>query len=185
MRFDVSDLRKRAGTRVTRKVTVAPDALADIADVSVVKPLEAEIEAWSTGEGVVVKVAAIGEAELQCSRCLESYRMPVNLVVEQEFRDDVRNDDADEDDEDDALPFPADGLIDIAELVREAFLLEMPMKPLCSPDCRGLCPVCGQNLNRGTCNCSTDTFDPRLAKLRDLLSERGVSEDGSAKEEEI
>lgn len=185
MRFDVSDLRKRADTRLTRRFAVASDALAMIDGVEPIAPLTAEAEAWSTGEGVVVKVVARGEVELQCSRCLESFRTPIELVVEQEYRDKVRNSNADDDDEDDVLPLPVDGLIDIDELVRETFLLELPMKPLCREDCHGLCPHCGRNLNHGTCNCDTRTVDPRLDKLRDLLSERGVSDDGSAEEKEV
>jgi uncharacterized protein len=54
--------------------------------------------------------------------------------------------------------------------MREQFYLALPMKPLCSEACHGLCPVCGTNLNRGTCDCKRDWDDPRLAPLRELRS---------------
>ena len=52
--------------------------------------------------------------------------------------------------------------------MREQFYLALPMKPLCGDDCKGLCPVCGTNLNRGTCDCKRDWEDPRLAALKTL-----------------
>ena len=65
--------------------------------------------------------------------------------------------------------FYADGVLDVADLLREQFLLALPMKPLCSEACRGLCAVCGANQNRTTCKCSPRWEDPRLAALKGLL----------------
>ena len=61
------------------------------------------------------------------------------------------------------------GYIDLAPLVRELAMLDMPMQPLCRPDCHGLCMTCGQNLNEKDCDCETEEIDPRLVALRDLL----------------
>ena len=58
--------------------------------------------------------------------------------------------------------------IDLGHLMREQFCLSLPMKPLCQQDCRGLCPVCGTNLNRSGCDCKREWEDPRLAALRKL-----------------
>jgi uncharacterized protein len=58
--------------------------------------------------------------------------------------------------------------IDLAPLVREQLLLALPTRPLCHDDCRGLCPQCGIDLNRGECRCETARPDPRLAVLRSL-----------------
>jgi uncharacterized protein len=66
------------------------------------------------------------------------------------------------------LIVPEDGHIDLAPLVREYMLLDIPMKPLCRPDCKGLCPVCGQNLNDSTCQHQVDEIDPRLSVLKEL-----------------
>ena len=59
-------------------------------------------------------------------------------------------------------------VLDVSALVWEEFSLALPVKPLCSSDCRGVCPVCGKNLNEGPCGCSSDEGDPRLAALRNL-----------------
>lgn len=58
--------------------------------------------------------------------------------------------------------------IDLSPLIREQILLALPTRPLCREDCRGLCPHCGVNLNRGTCGCRAESFDSRLAALRSL-----------------
>ena len=56
--------------------------------------------------------------------------------------------------------------IDITELVRDTLMAAQPLSNLCKPDCRGLCPVCGTDLNEGTCDCDASTVDPRLAVLQ-------------------
>ena len=61
-----------------------------------------------------------------------------------------------------------DGVLDLTPLVREEIIVSTPIAPLCKPDCAGLCPQCGQNLNLGTCNCELDDIDPRFAALLQL-----------------
>ena len=58
--------------------------------------------------------------------------------------------------------------IDLGHLMHEQFVLALPMKPLCDTACKGLCPVCGTNLNTATCDCKPAWEDPRLAALREL-----------------
>ena len=58
--------------------------------------------------------------------------------------------------------------IDLGQMMREQFFLVLPMKPLCQDECKGLCPACGINWNKGACNCSNQSEDPRLAALKAL-----------------
>ena len=67
--------------------------------------------------------------------------------------------------------FYRDETIDLGELVREQFYLVLPMKPLCTEGCRGLCPQCGTNLNRGACDCRGVWQDPRLEGLKAFRKE--------------
>jgi len=55
--------------------------------------------------------------------------------------------------------------IDITDVVRDAFILSMPLKSVCKNDCKGLCSVCGHNLNEGKCNCISERIDSRWKKL--------------------
>jgi uncharacterized protein len=70
--------------------------------------------------------------------------------------------------EDVSLSFYQGDEVDLAPLLREAMILSLPTVPLCSDECRGLCPHCGANRNVGRCGCHDDWVDPRLAVLRSL-----------------
>ena len=62
----------------------------------------------------------------------------------------------------------SENVADITELVRDTFLASLPIQNLCRADCKGLCPVCGKNLNDGDCECDRFIVDPRLAALKDF-----------------
>ncbi len=61
--------------------------------------------------------------------------------------------------------------IDIEELVTDEISVNWPMKVLCKPDCKGICSICGKNLNDGACGCDTFIPDPRMAKIKDIFNE--------------
>jgi uncharacterized protein len=112
--------------------------------------------------------------ELPCSRCLEPFVLPVDAPFDVRYQPHSHNTGEGEreieaDDLDTA--FYDNDEIDLGQLMREQFYLALPMKPLCTDDCQGLCPTCGTNLNRGTCSCSPQWEDPRLAALKTLKKE--------------
>jgi uncharacterized protein len=112
--------------------------------------------------------------ELPCSRCLEPFAWPVDGTFDLRYQPQSANvgEGEREIEEDDlTTAYYQHDEIDLGQLMREQFYLSVPMKPLCRPDCRGLCPVCGTNLNAGTCQCRRDWDDPRLAALRSLKTE--------------
>jgi uncharacterized protein len=67
---------------------------------------------------------------------------------------------------------PSSAFFEIDDLVREAVILSVPAKPLCSENCKGLCPVCGTDLNRSTCSCAKKDIDPRWDQLKGLLKKK-------------
>ena len=76
---------------------------------------------------------------------------------------------SEEEGEDDLYIRVTSSELDVSELVREDLLLALPTRHLCKSDCKGLCPVCGQNLNRGSCNCRKKVVDPRLEVLKNWI----------------
>lgn len=111
--------------------------------------------------------------ELQCSRCLDTFEVPVDANFELRYVPAEHNAGEGEREiaEDDlTTAFYREGSLDVIEMLREQFQLALPMKPLCAEACRGLCPVCGANLNRTDCGCTPKWEDPRLAPLKGLLS---------------
>ena len=73
-----------------------------------------------------------------------------------------------EDEDSDDIILLENGAVDLGDLARTAFILDMDTKTLCSEDCKGICPGCGVDLNQGTCTCKKEV-DPRLAVLAKLL----------------
>ena len=63
---------------------------------------------------------------------------------------------------------PGQTVIDMADDVRQTVLLSVPLKNVCRDECRGLCPLCGRNLNEGTCDCKETPVDGRWDKLKEL-----------------
>jgi uncharacterized protein len=120
--------------------------------------------------GVTGRVTA--RLEVACSRCLDSFEVPVDASFELRYVPQTENTGEGEREvgEDDlTTSFYREGMLDLIDLMREQFVLALPMKPLCREDCRGLCPECGTNLNKGQCDCTPRWEDPRLAALKTLL----------------
>jgi uncharacterized protein len=140
----------------------------------VVAPVELSMDVQKLGAdvfGVAGHVRTRLEAE--CSRCAEPFEIPVDATFDLRYVPHAQNAGEGELEvaEDDlTTAYHREGLLDVVELLREQFVLALPMKPLCTEDCRGLCPQCGTNLNRTQCGCAPKWEDPRLAGLRTLLS---------------
>ncbi len=108
-----------------------------------------------TNTGATVLAMGGVEAELVglCDRCLEEARLHLTGEVDALFADDPEEfSEGDDEQEIEVLPIVED-VIDLTLPVRSAIAVEIPFKVLCKPDCKGLCPHCGQNLNEGTCDC--------------------------------
>jgi uncharacterized protein len=120
--------------------------------------LEAALEHYRAGLDVVFEGRLCGEAEGTCARCLEAYRFPFEqpLRVLLAPRATASADDA----EDLGLGFYDGKEIDVTRLVVEDAILGLPTVPLCTEDCRGLCPCCGINRNLHSCTCATETSRP-------------------------
>jgi uncharacterized protein len=137
----------------------------------VVAPVELEFDIHKDKDKFRLVGHVRTELELTCSRCVEPYRFPINAVFDHRYlpsSDESTEEDSAVAEDDLETSYYGDDQIDLDELMREQFYLALPMKPLCSDDCKGLCPQCGANLNTETCDCAPVWEDPRLAALRDL-----------------
>ncbi len=98
----------------------------------------------------------------RCSRCLDDVKEHFEFDVDEAFSK------LEKGDEDEVIIIDSDR-IDMVEVVEKNLCSALPINYLCSEDCKGLCPVCGCNLNKETCDCVDDYIDPRLAALKDFL----------------
>lgn len=103
--------------------------------------------------------------ETTCARCSEPMIQKLTFSFTERF---VRSVFKTEDDE--LYPYEGERL-DLKDAFFDNFFLEMPMTSVCSESCKGLCPVCGMNLNRGQCACRTTKIDARLSALETLLND--------------
>ena len=138
----------------------------------VVEPVELAFDLHKDKDRFRVEGTVRTVLELPCSRCLESYRLPVDAALDLRYlpvSERSSGDDTEVAEEDVDISFYQDDQIDLSDLLREQFYLALPMKPLCREECRGLCPQCGVNRNTGTCDCGPSWEDPRLAALKGLI----------------
>jgi uncharacterized protein len=111
--------------------------------------------------------------EQSCSRCLEPFRQAVDSTFDIRYlpqSEHATGAEAEIEEDDLSDAFYRDEQIDLMQLMEEQFYLALPMKPLHSADCKGLCPNCGTNLNERTCDCQVRWEDPRLAGLKGLIN---------------
>jgi len=115
-----------------------------------------------------------GQLTADCDRCLEETVLPVSGDFDLYYRPAVSTfgmpSEAVPEDDSEIGYYEGDG-IELADIVREQVLLWLPMQRLCGPDCRGICPVCGQNRNRTDCACRVEPGDDRWSALVDLKRE--------------
>lgn len=103
---------------------------------------------------------------IPCDRCLEPVAEEFNLEFENNVdltEGDVESDELDEKNYIDGYN------LDVEKLLYNEILIGWPMKILCSEDCKGICNTCGQNLNKGTCDCEDTSLDPRMSVIRDVF----------------
>jgi uncharacterized protein len=168
------DLRKLHGDRAHVERTFEPAAFdPQDEDYRVAAPVHLSMDVEKAGGDVFRVTGRVGtRLQLECGRCLEPYEIAVDAPFELRYVSQAENGGEGEREisEDDlTTAYYRDGVLDVNDLLREQFLLALPMKPLCSAACRGLCAVCGTNLNRASCNCNPRWEDPRLAALKGLL----------------
>ena len=104
---------------------------------------------------------------IPCDRCLEDVDTELDLSFENNVKPGVS--DPDVDDESDEANYIDGYHLDVEQLLYNEILIGWPAKVLCSEDCKGICSVCGQNLNYGSCDCEDTSLDPRMSVIRDVF----------------
>ena len=151
-------------------------------DVRIVAPVTVRVHILPTGIGFLVRGHIAGGLVMPCNRCAEDTSVTLDADFENfealpdggqaapaDADDDGENDFFDEEAGDSRIVMEGGSpTLDLAAVAWEEFVLALPTHPLCSPDCKGLCPQCGANRNTDQCSCQQDEGDPRLAALRQL-----------------
>lgn len=136
--------------------------------------IDLDLRLESVSEGVLVTGTVSGDTQGQCSRCLEPVEDTVNVFLTELFAypdsETEQTTDADE------IARITDDRIDLEQAVIDAVGLKLPLSPLCSPDCEGLCSECGVRLATAEPGHHHDIIDPRWAGLAGKLSDLNTPE---------
>jgi uncharacterized protein len=157
------ELLRRPGS--SKQFTFPADPSMIEIESSVIVPdstIDVDLTVESLTDGVVVNGSIRAAFQGECRRCLRPLEGFIDVEVHELYQVQVTDPDA----------FPIEGdQINLVPMVRETVLLELPEAPVCRPDCAGLCPQCGIDLNTGTCDCVSESIDPRWAVLDSLRDE--------------
>ncbi len=127
-------------------------------------PVHVSVKASKTKSCLTVECTIVVPATYTCDRCLKKFdsqlKAKTNFVITSDKR-------MKQGDEIVFVPASVDE-VDITKNIRDAILLKIPIKKICSKDCKGLCSHCGKNLNDGPCDCNDESIDPRWEKLKKL-----------------
>jgi uncharacterized protein len=171
MKLDLSEIARTLGDRYHYEIKEPP-----IVDDTVVctQPIGGKIDFTNTGSLIIAKGDFATAVQLQCSRCLADFSIPVSSPLDEQFE--IADEEAPVDEED-SPEFESDNdlqslftnyMLDITELIRQALILALPLRPLCREECSGLCLTCGQNLNEARCDCDKKADASPLSNLAEM-----------------
>jgi uncharacterized protein len=169
LKLDLARL-EREGTLPVEADVPADDPLWEGSDLRFDEPVRVRLVAHEAGSGEVVVRGTLEARRIEpCRRCLELVEVPVREDVTLVYAppDDLESG---EEGETRTLP-PTAQTLDLSDAVREELILTTDRYVVCDPECKGLCPHCGVNLNEETCDCTLDEPDPRWDALRALTNE--------------
>lgn len=105
---------------------------------------------------------------IPCSRCLTGVEIPFTIEVSKEI--DFNKTEEDRTEDLDETNYITGFNLDVDTLVYDEILIALPYQVLCNDNCKGICKVCGKNLNSGSCQCDNESLDPRMAVIRDIFN---------------
>ena len=142
----LSELTYRFGSFAVKEATPVSLAVTNVGEQKLSLSVSASVTVW-----------------IPCARCLE----PVASRLDIQFENELSVHDHD---------YIEGYLLNVDQLIHDEALLVWPERVLCREDCKGLCSICGQNLNQGACSCKPVAADPRMAKILDIFQQSGISE---------
>jgi uncharacterized protein len=137
-------------------------------------PLLSEVKIWKAGRSVLMKGKVETNLRLQCVRCLKQFSYPLSSVFEltlHPLKGASLHEEVELEAEDMEASFFEGGEIHLSEIACEQIFLEIPYQPLCREECKGLCPVCGKDLNLSPCECVKEECVSRFSALKKLKLE--------------
>ncbi|MGW5513129.1 YceD family protein [Nocardia africana] len=169
--LDTRSLGRAPGSiRQVHRVVTAPEKIGlDLIAIPAGAEIDLDLTLQAVSEGVLVTGSVSAPIEGECSRCLESFTDDLELEITELFA--YPDSATEQTTEEDEIYRLVDDMIDIEPVVTDAVGLELPLQPLCEPDCAGLCPECGVRMAIAGPDHTHEILDPRWAGLAKFASE--------------
>ena len=165
MLLDVRPILRQPGKSLTFSFEL------DLSDVEfngrhpISRPVAVEGSVRNSADVLWMEMTERSTLDAVCDRCTKDFLLDKEIAYSCMLAEELQ------DEENDDIVLLEEGKVDLEDLARTVFILEMDTKTLCSEDCKGLCPRCGVDLNHGVCTCGKEV-DPRLAVLAKLLENK-------------
>lgn len=121
------------------------------------------VDVGRTPQGLVMTGSFSAQTTAECARCLKTFDQQLHWDMTELYAFSEKSV------SESGLMVPEDAKIDLEPIIRDYALLEIPISPICKPDCRGLCPVCGQDLNVRDCGHRPENDESPFSELKKLL----------------
>lgn len=174
MKIDISDVYSLKNKEVTKEVHIELTEFQSRQGAFPIQASEPFDLTIANEKGKRLRFSGETDATVQipCDRCLKEVAYPFHLTIEKELplADASDSEEAQADSDEAAFYIDEERMLDVDRLICNEILVNWPAKVLCSPDCKGICPKCGTNLNFAACDCEQGELDPRMAQFQDVFN---------------
>ena len=168
MKIDVSDILQSINKEVTKEVTISLDVFSSkLGDFTISQKAPVSLHIMNQeNKRLLIQGSTDMVFDTVCGRCLETVPTSLHIDIDKTLSiiDGVASDDDMEE-----TDYLIGVELDVDKLIYGEILVNWPMRVLCKDDCKGICKVCGMNLNKGDCNCQRTELDPRMAAIQDVF----------------
>lgn len=170
MLIDLSEILSLEGKTQVMEVPVSMDSFeSKLGKFPVVKKEPLSLTITNTGKKVLeLEVKGRITVAIPCDKCLKD--VPTEFDIEFDEKLDMKTTKEDRIKDLDEINYVTGCSLDVEQLVHNEILIHWPLRVLCKEDCQGICPVCGKDLNQGSCECDQTSPDPRMAVISDIFS---------------
>ena len=169
MKIDLSSIAKSINRELTEEAEISLSSFQSrLGDFPIVRKAPVVFHIRNEENATVFISGTVDiEVMIPCARCLEEVRTPIHFDIDKKLR---IEEDGLVDDEMEQPDYLIGLELDVDKLVYAEILVNWPMRVLCHDDCKGICKVCGMNLNKGACSCQRTELDPRMAAIQDIFN---------------
>ncbi|HOQ36395.1 MAG TPA: DUF177 domain-containing protein [Acetivibrio sp.] len=163
MKIDISNILKSDGASLDIELNEPlEESTIALGDFIVDRPVSFKGRLVNAGGVIKLDGHLVAEYRTNCSRCLKDIESIVRIDIQEDFIEEDSNK------TDEQYTYQGK-YVELDKVIKDNIILNLPVRQICDDECKGFCPKCGVNLNKGKCECSDDETDPRMSILKDFF----------------